>query len=204
MTCLPYGVFVWYNLRVKKGERMSKPKIILMMGGQGVGKGTMSKMLLDNGNYDYIETGAMLRAAPADSDVAKTIAAGQLVSDEQIFALVLDNMHDGHDVLMDGFPRTLSQAQWLVNTFADKYDIHVIYMTVPTEVMLARINKRINEGAGRKDDADPDAVKRRLDTFFNVTVPAIEWLHTADGVKFAEIDARGTPDAIYTEIVKHI
>ena len=183
---------------------MNKPKIILMMGGQGVGKGTMSKMLLDNGNYDYIETGAMLRAAPADSDVAKTIASGQLVSDEQIFGLVSDNMHEGHDALMDGFPRTLAQAQWLVKTFADKYDIRVIYMTVPTEIMLARINKRINEGAGRKDDADPDAVKRRLDTFFNVTVPAIEWLRTAEGIHFAEIDACGTPDSIYTEIVKHI
>ena len=183
---------------------MNKPKIILMMGGQGVGKGTMSKMLLDNGNYDYIETGAMLRAAPADSDVAKTIAAGQLVSDEQIFSLVADNVHDGHDILMDGFPRTLTQAQWLVKTFADKYDIHVIYMTVPTEIMLARINKRINEGAGRKDDADPAAVKRRLDTFFNVTLPAIEWLRTAPGVKFAEIDARGTPETIYPEIQKNI
>ena len=183
---------------------MNKPKIILMMGGQGVGKGKLSKMLLNDGQYDYIETGALLRSAPADSDIAKTIASGQLVSDAQMFALVSDNMHDGTDVLMDGFPRTLTQAQWLINTFADRYDIHVIYMTVPTEIMLARINKRINEGAGRQDDADPSAVKRRLDTFFNVTVPAIEWLRTANNVHFAEIDARGTPDEIYQVIQKHI
>ena len=183
---------------------MDKPKMILMMGGQGVGKGTISKMLLDNGNYDYVETGAMLRAAPADSDIARTIASGQLVSDEQIFALVSDNITDGHDVLMDGFPRTLSQAQWLVNTFADKYDIRVIYLTVPTEIMLARINKRINEGAGRKDDADPAAVQRRLDTFFKVTVPAIDWLRSAPGIHFAEIDACGTPDGIYKDVVSNI
>ena len=86
----------------------AKNKIVLMMGGQGVGKGTISKMLLAHGDYDYIETGAMLRAAPADSDIAKTIASGQLVSDDQLFALVSDNMHDGHDILMDGFPRTIA------------------------------------------------------------------------------------------------
>ena len=179
----------------------AKKKIVLMMGGQGVGKGTISKMLLAHGDYDYIETGAMLRAAPADSDIAKTIASGQLVSDDQLFALVSDNIHDGHDILMDGFPRTLPQAQWLVREFGDKYDIYVVYLTVPTEVMLARINKRINEGGGRKDDADKAAVQRRLDTFFNVTVPAIEWLRTASGVNFAQIDASGTPDSILVDVL---
>lgn len=183
---------------------MNNPKMILMMGGQGVGKGTISKMLLVNGDYDYIETGAMLRAAPTDSDIAKTIASGQLVSDEQIFDLVSDNIGVGHDVLMDGFPRTLSQAQWLVKKYSDTYNMYVVFLTVPMDVMLARINKRISQGAGRADDADATAVKRRLDTFFNTTMPAIEWLRGANGVKFMEIDACGTPDEIYSDIMSRM
>ena len=184
--------------------RMSKPKIILMMGGQGVGKGTISKMLLAHGDYDYIETGALLRAAPADSDVAKTIASGNLVSDAQIFALISGNIRDGHNVVLDGSPRTVPQAQWLVENFADKYDIYTVYLSVPTEIMLARINKRVNEGGGRQDDTDSNAIRRRLDAFFNVTMPAIEWLRNAHGVRFAEIDASGTPESILSDVLDFV
>ena len=58
--------------------------------------------------------------------------------------------------------------------------------------MLFRINKRINEGGGRADDADTAAVRRRLDTFWKITVPAIDWLRTAPGIKFSAIDASQT------------
>ncbi|MBQ0013282.1 MAG: nucleoside monophosphate kinase [Proteobacteria bacterium] len=161
-------------------------KIIVMMGGQGVGKGTFSNMLANRFEYDHVETGAMLRALPSDSPIAQTIARGELVSDEMLFGLIADKLGNS-DVILDGFPRTLGQAKWLVENFADKYDIRVIYLEIPEELMLARINKRIREGGGRSDDADVAAVRRRLDTFWNVTVPAIEWLRNAQGIKFAVV-----------------
>jgi adenylate kinase family enzyme len=51
-----------------------KRQMVLMMGGQGVGKGTLSRMLMAQHLYKYIETGAILRSMPADSDVVKTIS----------------------------------------------------------------------------------------------------------------------------------
>lgn len=169
-------------------------KIIVMMGGQGVGKGTLSQMLVARGNYTYIETGAMLRAVSSESDIGRRVARGELVSDDDLFALVSDKFNCDCDVVLDGFPRTRPQAQWLVQNYADNFDIHVIYLDAPREVMLARINKRIREGGGRADDSDALAVERRLNTFFDTTMPAIEWLRSAHGIHFADVDGTGTID----------
>jgi adenylate kinase len=166
-----------------------KPKMILMMGGQGVGKGTHARRLIARDGYGYIETGAMLRALPPESPVAQIMARGELVPDSELFDIVADalNKNPGN-VILDGFPRTLPQAQWIVENYNNKYDIHVIYLDVPESVMVARIEKRIREGGGRADDADGAVVRRRLDNFWKITMPAIEWLRTAHGVKFADID----------------
>ena len=169
-----------------------KNKMIVLMGGQGVGKGTCAAELRAAHDYNYIETGAMLRGLPADSEIAKIMARGELVPDEMFLQLVADKIAAGGDILMDGFPRTLAQAQWLVESYAHIFDMHVLYLNVPEDVMMARIQKRIAQGGGRADDADAAAVRRRLDTFWKTTMPAIEWLKTAPGVHFADIDATGT------------
>lgn len=162
--------------------------MIILMGGQGVGKGTFSKMLRECRDLDYIETGAMLRALPADSEIAKIIARGELVPDSQLLKLVESKITGDRDLLIDGFPRTLPQAQWLVEKFADKFNMRVVYLNVPEEVMVARIQKRMAEGGGRADDADAAAVRRRLDTFWKITMPAIDWLRTASGIRFCDVD----------------
>ena len=91
--------------------------MIVLMGGQGVGKGTFSKMLRARHDYNYIETGAMFRCLPADSAIAKLIAAGNLVPDTELFKLVASKITNTKDLLVDGFPRTLPQAQWLVKNY---------------------------------------------------------------------------------------
>ncbi len=166
-----------------------KPKMIILMGGQGVGKGTHARSLVARDGYGYIETGAILRGLPPESKLAKIIARGELVPDADLFELIggaIDKTSG--NIILDGFPRTLGQAQWIVQNYADKYDVRVIYLNVPKEIMLARIQKRIREGGGRADDADDSIVRRRLDNFFKTTMPAIEWLRTANGVKFSDVN----------------
>ncbi len=175
--------------------------MIVLMGGQGVGKGTFSKMLRERHDYNYIETGAMFRSLPADSAIAKIIAAGSLVPDEELFKLVASKITGDKDLLIDGFPRTTPQAQWLVKNYADKFAIHILYLNVPEEIMIKRINKRIHEGGGRADDADTAAVRRRLDTFWHITMPAIEWLRTAPGIKFSDVDVTGPVDENFARIL---
>ena len=165
-----------------------KPKMIVMMGGQGAGKGTHARRLMTRGAYKYVETGAMLRALPAESPIAKIMARGELVPDSDLFELLGTYFDGKSDMILDGFPRKESQARWLVEQFSDKYDIHVIYLNVPESVMLARIENRIREVGDRADDADSAIVRRRLDSFWNVTMPAIEWLRTAPGIRFSDVD----------------
>ena len=166
-----------------------KSKMILLMGGQGVGKGTHARRLIARDGYGYVETGAILRALPPESPVAQIMARGELVPDSDLFGVIADAIKNNPgDIILDGFPRTVGQAQWLVKNYADKFDIRVVYMNVPEDIMLARIEKRIREGGGRADDADAAIVRRRLDSFWRITMPAIEWLRTAQGIKFADVD----------------
>ena len=171
------------------------------MGGQGVGKGTHARRLIARDGYDYIETGAILRALPAESRLKQIMARGELVPDADLFDVIATELDKSDDVILDGFPRTVPQAQWIVQKYADKFDIRVIYLNVPESVMLARIEKRIREGGGRADDADNAIVRRRLDNFWRITMPAIEWLRTAPNIKFADVDVRDeNPDINFARI----
>ena len=179
-----------------------KPEMIVMMGGQGVGKGTFSRMLCARDKYKYVETGAILRALPPDSEIGKIIAAGNLTPDDKLFELMAQhfNPNDGA-MILDGFPRTIGQAQWLVKNFADKFDIHVLYLDAPREILIQRIQKRVREGGNRQDDSDTTIINRRLDNFYNITMPTIEWLRTAPGIKFSDIDSRGPEPENFNEIL---
>lgn len=176
--------------------------IIILMGGQGVGKGTFARMLRERHDYKYIETGNILReSAKTNKKIADIMQRGELLPFEMLTEIVANNMDTQRDCLLDGFPRTLAQAQWLVKTYANKFNIHVLYLNVPAEIMIQRIQKRIQDGGGRADDADINAVRKRLDLFFQETMPAIEWLRTAPGIRFSDVDVSGPVDENFKNIL---
>ena len=178
--------------------------MIVMMGGPGTGKGTFSRMLREiHPEYTHIETGAILRAQPDGSPIRIAIAGGNLIPDKLVCDLTASTLDETPgDVILDGFPRTLPQAQWLVRNYANKYDIHVIFLNVSDETMEKRISKRKSEGSTRKDDGNIDIVHHRIETFHTTTMPAIKWMATrAGGITFSDVDSSEHESANFARIL---
>jgi adenylate kinase len=172
---------------VKPKDFLMKPTMFVFMGGQGSGKGTFANLLLKQHDYTYIETGAILRNMPQDSELCKKMQRGELVSDEDLFPIISEQLSTQNDVIMDGFPRTLPQAKWLIENYADKFDIKILFLNISEQTMIAHIQKRVKEGGNRKDDADEAAVQKRIAAFKTTTMPAIEWLKTIKNITFYDI-----------------
>ena len=78
-----------------------KHTMIVMMGGQGAGKGSMAAIMKTEHTYKHIESGALFRALPADSEIAKIIARGELVPDSELFKLMQSQITDDSDIIFD-------------------------------------------------------------------------------------------------------
>ncbi len=170
-----------------------------MMGGPGVGKGTFSDMLMARRPFKHVEAGALLRAMPADSEIGRLISGGDLVPDNLVCDLMVAQITDD-DIILDGFPRTIGQAKWLVKNYADKYDIHVLFFDATDETLICRIKKRIHKGSVRSDDSAMQIILHRLENFHKTTMPAIDCLRTAPGIRFSEIDAAGDVNDNFQDI----
>lgn len=164
-----------------------KPEMLVFMGGQGSGKGTFAKLLLKQHDYNYIEMGAILRQLPETSELRKKIMTGELAKDEELFPIISEYITTDKDIILDGYPRTIGQAKWLIENYADKFDIKIAFLNISEETMMAHIQNRIKEGGNRADDADENAVRKRIASFKSTTMPAIEWLSTLDNVTFYDI-----------------
>lgn len=161
--------------------------MIVFMGGQGSGKGTFANLLLKEHDFNYVEAGAILRAMPKDSEIAKKISRGELLTDTELCPIIAKHITNDKDLILDGVPRTLGQAQWLVENYADKFNIKIIFLNITEETMIAHIQKRIREGGNRSDDSDTAAVQKRIAAFKSTTMPAIKWLASQPTVQFYEI-----------------
>ncbi len=164
-----------------------KPIMFVFMGGQGSGKGTFANLMLKQHNYKYIEVGDILRKMPEDSPLRQKMSRGELVADEDLFPIMTEQLSTDQDVIMDGFPRSLPQAKWLIEKYTDKFDIKILFLNISEQTMFAHIKKRLREGGGRKDDADDNIVKKRIAAFKSTTMPAVQWLQSAPGIIFYDL-----------------
>lgn len=132
-----------------------------------------------------------------DVDIVETINRGVLIEDDVVCQLVGEQLKQiGFDksILLDGFPRTVPQAKWLLE-HADEINKHiklVIYLTVDDEVAAMRLDNR-----GRVDDSEAARVQR--DQEATRIVPTLEYLKQA-GVGVLEIKANGSVEEIFEEV----
>lgn len=153
---------------------------LILFGPPGAGKGTQAEFLRDNYNLHHISTGDMLRAAikdgtPLGLEAKKFVESGELVPDEVIIGLVrevlIKDKTDGKGFLLDGFPRTLAQAEALDKLFADLgiVDVKIVMLEAPEEELLARMIKR-GLDSGRADDTEA-TIRHRFKVYTDQTSP---------------------------------
>ena len=175
---------------------------LILLGPPGAGKGTQSARLMHKFNIPQLSTGDMLRAAvkagtPVGRKAKAVMDAGGLVSDDIVVGIVGERIAEAdakHGFILDGFPRTIAQAQALDALLASqhmKLDA-IVELKVDEKALLARIETRAEEtlaagGTVRADD-NPAAFKIRLDAYREQTVPVAGYyagkgmLRTVDGM----------------------
>jgi adenylate kinase len=159
---------------------------VLLLGPQGSGKGTQAKRIADEYGLEPIATGEMLRSAIADGSplgekVKPILDSGRLVPDELMIELIRERLQspDAREgFILDGFPRTMAQAQALdamLREIGRGLDV-VFELQVPDEVAIERLLKRAQE-EGRADDT-PEVIADRLATYHRETEPLVEHYRT--------------------------
>jgi adenylate kinase len=180
---------------------------LVLLGPPGAGKGTQSARLKEKYHVPQLSTGDMLRAAvkaatPAGLEAKAIMDKGGLVPDDTVVGIIADSIAAPDakgGFILDGFPRTVRQAEALAKMLGAKnLDLDaVIELKVDEAALLARIAKRANEtlacgGTVRADDT-PEAFKTRLEAYHAETAPVAAFyakkaiLKTVDGM--APVDA---------------
>lgn len=173
--------------------------MIVFIGASGAGKGTQSEMLVDERGYTHISTGQVLRQY-ASADQLKGMLEGRLLDDDEIIAIVkkaLENAPDRNKVIMDGFPRTSAQAEWLL-TQLDQGNFKleaVIDLVASLNVLKQRLMFR-----GRADDTE-QAIAQRFKAHSVMSQPIIK-VFEEHGIHVHKIDASKTPDAVHEAVLR--
>ena len=177
---------------------------IVFIGPPGAGKGTQAEKIIAKYKPAHLSTGDMLRAA-RDAKTAigveaeKYMSSGQLVPDEVVIGVIADRLKQDDckaGYLLDGFPRTIAQAEALDKMLADAgtpLDV-VLELKVPDDELFTRLAKR-----GRADD-NPDTIKERIAVYNNQTSPLLDYYCKKGLLK--TIEGLGTVDEIFARIEK--
>ena len=199
---------------------------LILLGAPGAGKGTQALFICERFGIPQISTGDMLRAAvKAKTELglqAKTVMdSGGLISDEVIIGLVKDRIAEpdcANGFLFDGFPRTIPQAQAMVN--AGVTIDHVVEIAVEDAEIVARLSgRRVHPGSGRvyhviynppqtelrdddtgeplvqRDDDSEETVRKRLQIYHEQTSPLIDFYRNMKGElapRYHKIEGQGT------------
>ncbi len=211
-------------------------KVIVLMGAPGAGKGTQAQLISRRFGWPQISTGDILREmaeqdTPLGRHIKGVLASGRLVSDEILADIIQertqrDDCRGGY--ILDGFPRTIHQAELLDRLVRERgHELVVINIAVARQALVARLAaRRICPRCGavynmhsrppredelcdrcgtplrRRADDHPDAIQKRLEVYQKETAPVIEYYRQQK--KVAEIDGGRSMDEVFEDLVRVI
>ena len=178
-------------------------KYYVLFGPPGAGKGTQATAMVEKYNLHHISTGALLRkeiasGSPLGMKAKELIENGCLVPDEVVEGMIESEFRTVKGVdgfLLDGFPRTLAQAEALDRLLAKTGEsvTATVSIMIPAEMIMERIKGRALK-EGRADDASEDIINNRISTYHKQTEPLIEYYRNAG--KYHEVDGTGNIDEV--------
>lgn len=173
-------------------------KYFIIFGPPGAGKGTQATGIVERYNVKHISTGELLRSEiAAGTELGKKaqslISAGCLVPDEVVEGMIetqFDTVKGVEGFLLDGFPRTLAQAEALDAMLARRGEevTAVIGLQISDDIVRQRIAHRANI-EGRADDAKEEVINNRIKTYHTQTEPIIDYYRKAG--KYHEVNGFG-------------
>lgn len=179
------------------------------MGPPGCGKGTQAQRIQEKYGMVHLSTGEMLRAAAAAGTEmglkAKAILdRGDLVPDDMVVGIIAERIEDTDirkkGFILDGFPRTVVQAEKLDDVLAEKrIEIHhIIEMRMDEAALFARIEKRAQESAGARADDNAETLKKRIVVYREQTAPILPYY--AKSGRLEAVDGMAGVDDVTTQL----
>jgi len=181
---------------------------LIIMGPPGAGKGTQAKILVEKYSIPQLSTGDILRSAilantPMGLQAKEIMARGDLVPDEVVCGIVSERLDDkdaANGFVLDGFPRTIAQAEALDEMMGEKgisLDA-VIVLEVDGEALIERIRSRAAESGGARADDNEEVLRNRLQVYGDLTRPLIAYYQKQGNVK--SVDGMASIEKVTSEI----
>jgi len=175
--------------------------MIILTGVAGAGKSMQGKILADEHGYAWISTGEILRVLVTGKR-RQEMLQGKLLSDEEMVAIldkVFELIDPRQEFVLDGFPRTIPQADWLIDQVdKGRFELTAI---INLEASKDEVRKRLL-ARGRQDDTD-EVIARRFEEYDTVTLPILKHFR-AENIAVYDIDAAQDPRNVHDIILKYI
>ncbi len=194
--------------------------IIILLGPPGSGKGTIAKRLAEEHDFLHVSTGDMFREEISQQttlgvEAKRCIDAGILVPDEVTIQMLRKRIEGESNVILDGFPRTIPQAEAITDIQVDR----VLYISVPEDDIVDRLSQRVSDpttgkiynlktnpppqelqGLTQRSDDTADMARTRYKEYQEKTEPLLGFYKET----LVEIDGTPSPNEVYEAVVEEL